>query len=678
MSIYFFTFSGEKILRIFSVFFLCFLGYMVSFLFFAEDSVFAEEDKETALPSEILKNHLPENISKKNNPIDPYAKLILKMDDLYINTYKNLSSVDPDKIQEKTLKQMSKKFSNAESGIKISPEDIQEVLNGNLTNRKNCFKDLKNTPNVSPSEVCISPLVRKYCTGNNPNNFSGYIACQKKLRETYTQQLQYNAFAKEMETYTRAHQAFTNGTLKDTGNQKFDIIIDLNILDVLLFGDKFTAPHNASPFFPHKTIAQTLQDIEDNNSENSNNSGNNTSETSGNSGETNNTENQENSENNTNSGANNSSENSENNTNTSENSHSGNINTSEFCIDPEVLIFSDSNTSENNSSENSGNTENTPENSSENSDNQANENPEISLSNEEMQNGNYFSGPEYEQGGDEYPDVDAIEELERERGFRKDCSENERPLFGGRMCVPSFCTEIFCVRVVIKEGHKQTNLRPLDCVECHIDKGNEALTPLMSTLGQNTPHTNPMEPNFMGAFAAFGHGFSGIKVYTQPKKLPFLVYDQGDSLTDQRKEKAKAEENSENSGNQSEKKNKESDKKNDEKSDEERLKKLITKNTELFQLITLNCNVTGNYGDNLSNKKEVCIKDKQERQEKYDKKYASEYNIEAVKNASKSESYKRVVEPFFYGFSEDMRQINFELQKIDEEAIKKAKQQCKK
>ncbi|RUM67844.1 MAG: hypothetical protein DSZ06_00270 [Sulfurospirillum sp.] len=59
-------------------------------------------------------------------------------------------------------------------------------------------------------------------------------------------------------------------------------------------------------------------------------------------------------------------------------------------------------------------------------------------------------------------------------------------------------------------------------------------------------------------------------------------------------------------------------------------------------------------------------------------KYSSEYNLEAVKNASKSESYKRVVEPFFYGFSEDMRQINFELQKIDEDAIKKAKQQCKK
>ena len=491
-----------------------------------------------------------------------------------------------------------------------------------------------------------------------------------------------------MEGYARAHQAFANGTLKDTGNEKFDIIVDLNILDVILFGDKFTAPQNSSPFFPHKSIAQTLQALEDKNNASSstenteNSASSDTSDTETTSGENSDTSNTNTSEPSPENTQGETSETPEN----SGNSGTENVNISnieEFCIDPDVLIFSGNSgkgntensgsagTSPDTGSENSGSGDGDSENSGDDADTEKG----TSLSDEEMQNGNYFS---YEDRAatDKYPDLGQIEDDERARGYRKDCGEKERPLFGGRMCVPDFCTEIFCVRVYVKEGHKQTNLRALDCVECHIDKGNEALVPMISTLGQGTPHTNPMEPNFMGAFATFGGAFSGVKIYTQPKKLPFLVYDQGDSLTDQKKKKA--EDKKVASGDTTEKESTENSEKKKSEEEAEKLKKLVEKNQELFDLMLMDCSKSqGNIGDTIADKVSVCSKNKQEKEAAYDKKYASEYSTAAVQNSSKSAAYKNVVEPFFYGFSEDMRQINLELKKIDSTAIERAGQQCK-
>ena len=617
---------------------------------------------------------------------DPHQDLMVNMDDLYITNYEKVSVEGSDEVVEKTLKDMSELLSAGEGTI--SEEEVKAILGGEVANQKSCVSKFEGDSEHSGTEMCLTPLVRKYCNLETPNNFDGYVECQKKMRKIYSDRLKKNVLAKRLEKSTRTSQAFLNGTLKDTNNQKFDIIIDFNILDVILFGDKFTAPQNSSPFFPHPSIVQLFQNEEDRRNNEAENTGSGNTQDAG-ENTTGNAENSDSSEHNqpeeNSSGSRNTPENSSsvssetgNNASSSENNNSGNVNLSGFCIDPDVLIFSGNGGSDsgNISGGENTNTDSGTQNTDENSNTNTNEDSEnsssfvSSLSQEEMQNGSYFSAADRE-NTDSYPDIEALKKEERKRGFRKDCSEKERPLFGGRMCVPDFCTEVFCVRVFVTEGHKQTNLRPLDCVECHIDKGNEALTPLVSVLGQNTPHTNPMEPNFMGAFATFGGTFTGVKVYTQAKKLPFLIYDQGDSLTDQKNKKKKAAEKK----SKTPEENAKSEGEEQSKEEEERLAKFVDNNTKLYEFMTYNCsNLPENIGENMSDKAEFCARYTKEMTQKHTDDAQKELN--SVYNKQKSNGYKTVVEPWFYQFSEDMRQINMELEKIDSEAIKQAAHQC--
>ena len=678
MHIFDFHVWGQKILRGFSVFFAFFLGYIFCSLFFSGTSVFAEDEDVESLDSD-----------------SEYADLIVQMDDLYMNNYEKLSFEGEDEIESKTLDDLSAALSK--DGVTISAENVKAVMNGDLKSEEDCFENFVEDSEYSGSQMCFSPLVQKYCTGTDPNNFDGYVECQQNIQNFYREKLEENVFGKRMETYARSHQAFLNGTLKDTNDTKFDIIIDLNILDVILFGDKFTAPANSSPFFPHKSIAEVFQTLEDKKDANQSagntsteNSGTSESETTEPSDDDENSESAEAGE--TPSGENSTEEssnpgNSGNTDENDENTTNENINLDAFCIDPDVLVFSGNSRTHTGDTENSGNTSGNSNEGGENEEGDEDQNTDsgetggLNISDEEMQNGNYFDEEETARGG-EYPDLSGIEQLERDRGYRKDCGERERPLFGGRMCVPEFCTEVFCVRVIVKEGHKQTNLRPLDCVECHIDKGNEALTPLVSTLGQNTPHTNPMEPNFMGAFATFGGAFSGVKVYTQPKKLPFLVYDEGDSLTDQKKEKeklAQAKSAPEKSGAESENKEDSSAEKTDSEQSgdatrEARLQKLIEKNQKILDIMTYDCSSeTEDYGNDAQKKAAFCARNTSEMKAAE----ASGQTTESVRNAEKGVAYSRVVTPWIDQFTEDMRQINLELEKIDPTNITRAGQQCK-
>ncbi len=572
------------------------------------------------------------------------------MEDIYMQTYKNLSKNNDSAAEKKTLKTLS-------TALQVDEEDITALLNGNYASSKNCFNAQTDS---AKKQACLPKVVITHCKPKGSVSFQEYIDCQKKLQSLYSHTLENEAFAERMGKYSQVNQLFLNGTLEDTDNEKFDIIVDLNILDVILFGDHANMPKNASVFFPDidfdakKNSENSTQNENGGTGNNNGGAGNNGNDKTENGG-----------------GGNQNPENSGNtaqNTQTSENSNTGEEEIPEdFCIDPDALFFKKSQKPENSGNNNGrdGGSVLTENGNTGTGNGGETIGGEGRISAEDMQNGNYFK-PSNDRVG--YPDVASIIDQEKAEEKRQDCDDDEQPLFGGRMCIPEFCNDIICVRINIKKGHRKTALRPLDCVECHIDRGNEALTPLLSVRGQSTPNINPMEPNFLSAFANFDGGFfSGLKVELHPKKLPFLIYDK--SLVEQKKKIS--EKNVENSSASPESQN--SEKTND----EEKLEKLIEKNIKEYQAISFDCS-RGSEGvyrtGTLDDAAIFCdiynseIKKDQSRNQR---------EI-AQKNTNKSDAYKNVVEPFFYQLSGDMEQINMQLRSIDNSAIQKSGKSCRK
>ncbi len=348
----------------------------------------------------------------------------------------------------------------------------QKYVGGNLGASATEVQKMMTEDPSSCGDTC---LLNKYCP--KKSNLFTVQECKKMIISEVAKRKAQLITEKEMHDNTIASQAFMNGTLQDTGNKAYDLVVDLNIIDLLFFGDKMSVPTNGSPFLP-----------KDGN-EGKNPSGEpslsllpTTSE-----------------------GAHPSPSSSISNTPTPSSSSSPFPSSSTsplpsgFCMVPNSFsgkvdtTLKDGNGSTGNSSDTS-----------------LGSNLETSLGN--------IVDDRYKFRGGTYPDL-------RKYQNKKKCGAGEKSFFYGRICIPEFCNEMICVKIDMKTTTKPASVSNLNCTECHIDRANTALDKMMGTLGQNTPNVNPMEPYFLRAIAnLFKNVTSRITIIAKP--LPFLVYDE--------------------------------------------------------------------------------------------------------------------------------------------------------
>lgn len=363
---------------------------------------------------------------------------------------------------EQDINELSQEYVGKSMGI--SKSQIQEIIK------------------EDPLKCGNSCLLSRYC--QKEANLSTIIECKSNIQYEIQKRKTQLEIEQKIHNQSLASQAFMNGTLQDTQNKAYDLVVDFNIIDLLLFGEKASVPSSSSPFFPsnNKTI-DIEEKIEEILSEENNDSSKNTTS------------------------KNISSENTTEKNTTSENES----NTFGFCMNHNEIIPTPNDTPQ---------------------DIQNNEDSENFITPSAESFGNIVD-EKYKYQGGIYPDIKKFKK-------NKKCKAGEKSFFYGRICIPEFCNENICIKINLKAKSKPaTELSPFNCTECHIDRGNEALNNMIETLGQNTPNVNPMEPYFL---RAIGNLFKNItsSITLIPKPLPFLVYDE--ALIADKKNETKIEE----------------------------------------------------------------------------------------------------------------------------------------
>lgn len=332
-----------------------------------------------------------------------------------------------------------------------------------------------------PTQCGNNCLAQKYCGTNN--GIQATIDCKNKISNQISERKEQLLQEKSFHDYALSTQAFVNGTLQDTGGKTFDLVVDLNIVDLLLFGEKMTVPQNGSPFLPKNETGENASKITGEPIieyiESSQSGGNNENNQNNNTGN-----------------------------NSNNNAENGNP-PEEFCMaeDSFDAEFSDAFTI-------------------------IGENLQEEVSEEQQTRLGNIIEEKYKFSGGTYPDLSRFKK-------KKKCGEGEKSYFGGRICIPEFCNEIICIKIDLKTQEKPKSTSKLNCTECNIDRALEALDSLMKTLGQNTPNANPMEPFFSRAIANLFKPISN-NITMIAKPLPFLVYDE--ALVQDKEESKKPEE----------------------------------------------------------------------------------------------------------------------------------------
>ncbi len=556
----------------------------------------------------------------------------LEMKNLYFLAYGTLTGLGE---KEKPLLER-KAISAAAKGLGVTSEQLEAMILGNEgAQKKYCQNE--------NSQECIMRLLQNFC----PNDYvlqEKFIECQKMLERRIAEEYEIAQFEDGMRNYAKSSQAFANGTLQDTGAKSFDIIVDLNIIDLILFGNKMTIPKTGSPFLPTFPFSNDKKNGQNTNPDEDNDYDDNSDFNDG--WEQDNPNDNNDDEENENFGE-----------NTDESN--GEYETEGFCMDPDSTLFSEeitkqflgihqneTETEENSGNGNGGGNEN-------NTDYGA------------VQMGNIV--PEYiKYSGGIYPDI-------RSLGGTKKCGDGEKSYFQGRVCIPEFCTELICIKINFEM--EKDRLQKLDCVECHIDRGNEALNPFVATLGQNTPNQNPQESFFLSAFANL---FKGVtkSITLKPKRLPFLIYDQ--ALSDQKKEKDAKKLASQSPQQPEENKKKEKEFELPQFSVNKKLydEMLLNDCPELIQ----NFKPGESY---LIQQNEYCKMVEKEKNllsgsAQAKNKYSPFANNEIEQKAKgRSDTYRTVVQPFFLNMSKDMQLVNQHLFDIIPKTIQKTSQNCK-
>jgi hypothetical protein len=291
------------------------------------------------------------------------------------------------------------------------------------------------------------------------------IACQGKLEQLFSEEYSRNSFEWRLQYDALAREAWMNGSLLDGS---FDLVVDLNVIDFILFGKNATVPSAPSPLWYDGDA--------------NNNSGGNDSSIPG--------------------------EESPRSDDTDEGSQSGDKKTSpspspssdsdqtgQICIDPDALFFEKEENSERINTQNA------------------------IQKRKDLQSGALFESGEYGYLGGTYLDFAELANEEDE-----ECDGDELPIFGGRVCVPKFCNDIMCIKITFLPGYRAvSNKQKLDCVECSVQRGLEVVRKLYGLPGKLAPNDSPTRNFFLTAFSnLFRNITSSVTIISKP--LPFLVY----------------------------------------------------------------------------------------------------------------------------------------------------------
>lgn len=539
----------------------------------------------------------------------------LVVQDLYINTYESFDDRNVESLMGNAF------FAVAES-MNTSTEDLERMLL-EKSDLEFCKKD---------SVSCVEDLMEKACPIPKGQNL-WFIECQKALVNRLQDEYSRQEFQEFEHIREKASQAFINGTLQDTGGRNsFDIIVDLNIIDTILFGDNMTTPSNGSPFLP------SIFDASGENFSDGNNDGNDQNEGS----DTTNVEDE-------NDGSDDDSLNDE----ESEDTEEVTEEVHGFCLDPGAVFFTSTVTKNTYTVDDGFNSHESLRN------NKGEGYTSASLGNIIVDQIKYSGGT--------YPDLSSF------GGNDNGCEEGEKSFFQGRLCIPEFCNDIICIKINLKTGRSEDTAVYLDCVECHILRGIEFLSPFIGTIGQNTPNSNPQEAYFLAAFANMFKNVTS-QITLKPKKLPFMVYD--DSLADQHKQ------------DQSAGSDVQPEETVDKLSDEDVDEKIFNANERLYHEMIANCPEMNtvfepNTGFALFHSSYCVEADAQrdvlaKKYYGYTEEQSSSFSESArtEQNNQRTEGFHNVVQPFFMQMSAGMVTINAHLQDIDPAIILKNAQHC--
>lgn len=290
------------------------------------------------------------------------------------------------------------------------------------------------------------------------------LNCQKRLQSLYSEEYNRNFFEWRIQYDALAREAWMNGSLLDGS---FDLVVDLNVIDLILFGKEASVPSGPSPLWYDS-------DADSNASGDSfTQEGGGSSNAGGGGGDSQ-----------SGSGAN----------SPSPTPSSGGDQTGQICVDPDALFFDEG-------GDGAGDAENDAQHW------------------HDLQSGALFEAGEYGYLGGTYLDfVDLAQEEEEE------CDGEEVSIFGGTVCIPKFCTDIICIKITFVPGYRKVSgQQNIDCVECSVVRGLEVVRKLYGLSGKLTPSDAPTRNFFLTAFAnLFRNVTSSVTIISKP--LPFLVY----------------------------------------------------------------------------------------------------------------------------------------------------------
>lgn len=137
-----------------------------------------------------------------------------------------------------------------------------------------------------------------------------------------------------------------------------------------------------------------------------------------------------------------------------------------------------------------------------------------------------FSQEENDDTYGAYPTLDNIEATQT-------CTEEETPLFNGMFCVPQFCEDLICIFIETKPG-KAFSLAPqetLACISCIVNKGYEILHTLYGVVeapqdAQNTKW------NFRNILSAFVKSKASVTVIKHPVPIDRVSPEQERAIRD--------------------------------------------------------------------------------------------------------------------------------------------------
>ena len=290
--------------RLIHFFCIMFLGALLSLSTLAEDENERESESESENPR--IESHL------------------FLTEDLYLNVYKSVSNTSG-KTQDQAR---ATAYSSVAKRLEITETQLNEMLLINKTNAENAGAESKLCDPNNSNIQCTEDLMEQLCQSNG--NLEKFQLCQSKLQAMVDQQMIYTTDHLEIQRTTKASQAYVNGTLQDTGGiNSFDIVVDLNIVDTIVFGEKMTVPKTGSPFLPYNPFKDKDDDEE----------GSNNNEESGDDDE-NDEENDDQSEEESNEDENNENEGDNDQEEEGEKENDTNTNLEEFCADLDALYFS--------------------------------------------------------------------------------------------------------------------------------------------------------------------------------------------------------------------------------------------------------------------------------------------------------------------------------------------------